>query len=65
MAIQTTNFTIASTGQSFTVPGEWDAAQLVTMYSATISGLAGMDSAVTEEGTTRNVTFRPRTGTKG
>lgn len=65
MAIATTNFTIASTGQSFTIPGEWDAAQLINMYSATISGLAGMESTVQDEGTVRTVTFRPRTGTKG
>lgn len=65
MAIETTNFTVVSTGQSFSVPGSWDAGQIVNMYSATIPGLASMDSSVSEEGSVRTITFRPRTGTKG
>jgi Trk-type K+ transport system membrane component len=65
MAITTTNFSVVSTGQSFSIPGAWDAAALVNMYSSTINGLGSMDSAVTEEGDIRTVTFRPRTGTKG
>lgn len=63
--ITTTNFTVVSTGQTFSVPGEWDAPALVNMYSATVPGLANMDSQVQDEGNVRTVTFRPRTGTKG
>lgn len=65
MAIAETKFDVVSSGQSYTVPGEWSAAQIVSMYSATIAGLGNMDSSVVDEGTVRTITFRPRTGTKG
>lgn len=65
MAITETKFDVVSSGQSYSVPGEWTAAQIVSMYSATISGLGSMDSTVVDEGSVRTITFRPRTGTKG
>lgn len=64
-AITTTTFDVTSTGQEFSVPGDWTAEQIINMYGATIAGLANMDNSSTVEGTTRFITFRPRTGTKG
>ncbi len=63
--ITTTTFDVTSTGQEFSVPGDWTADQIVNMYGATIPGLSSMDSSVNVEGSTRFITFRPRTGTKG
>jgi len=67
MTIANTIMEVVSTGQEFNIPGEWTAAQLVESYSGSVSGLGGMQSAVTTEndGTTRRVVFSPRTGTKG
>lgn len=65
MSVTTTTFDVTSTGQEFSVPGDWSAEQIVNMYGATIPGLSSMDSTVVVEGSTRFITFRPRTGTKG
>jgi hypothetical protein len=60
-----TVFEVVSTGQEFSVPGNWTPEQIVSSYSAHISGLGSMASEVTTEGDTKRIVFRPRTGTKG
>jgi hypothetical protein len=65
VAISTTEFTVTSTGQDFSIPGDWTPAQIVNMYGTTIPGLGNMDSTAEVDGSTRKITFRPKTGTKG
>lgn len=65
MTITETKFDVVSSGQSYSIPGEWTAAQIVNMYSATIPGLSNMESSSVDEGNIRTITFRPKTGTKG
>jgi hypothetical protein len=65
MAIETTIMEIVSTGQEFTIPGDWSPEQLVATYGSNITGLSSMASEVTTEGSTKRIVFRPRTGTKG
>ena len=65
MSITETKFDVVSSGQSYSVPGEWTAAQIMNMYSATIPGLSNMDNTSQDEGSIRTITFRPKTGTKG
>jgi hypothetical protein len=49
MAITETKFDVVSSGQSYSVPGEW----------------TGFESSFVDEGSVRTITFRPKTGTKG
>jgi hypothetical protein len=63
--VRTTVFEVVSTGQEFSVPGDWTAEQIVSSYGAHISGLGSMSSEVTLDGDTKSIVFRPRTGTKG
>lgn len=63
--IKNTVFEVQTTGQEFTIPGDFTADQIVQSYSASIAGLGNMQANVTEEGDTRTIRFSPRTGTKG
>lgn len=69
MAVVSTVMVITATDQTFTIPGDWTPAQLVSSYSASISGLAGYayseSLATGADGDVRTVTFTPRTGNKG
>lgn len=69
MAVTTTNMIITATDQSFAVPGDWSAAQLVANYSSQLPGLANYaytESVATgADGDVRTVTFTPKTGNKG
>lgn len=67
MAVSVTIFEVVSTGQEYSVPGDRTPEQLVAAYSANVPGLSGMQSEVTfeDDGATKRVVFRPRTGTKG
>jgi len=69
MAITSTTMVITSSDQTFSIPGDWSAAQLVASYSASIPGLAGFVPTETVatgvDGDVRTVTFSPRTGNKG
>lgn len=61
-----TNIQIQSTGQEFSIPGDWTPAQIVNQYNASIPGLNSMESTVTDLGDgVKLITFRPKTGTKG
>jgi len=63
--ITTTVLEVVSTGQEFSIPGDYTPEQLVTTYGANVPGLASMQSEVSVSGSTKRVTFRPRTGNKG
>ena len=67
--IVSTEIIIVPTDTSYTVPGDFSAAMIVSNYSANIPGLASMASSETTEvranGTVKIVTFTTRTGTKG
>jgi hypothetical protein len=63
--IKNTVFEVQTTGQEYTIPGDFTADQIVASYAASISGLGNMQATVREEGETRTITFSPRTGTKG
>lgn len=66
MTARVTNIEISSTGQEFSIPGDWTAAQIVTNYGASIQGIGSMESTVSDLGDgVKLIVFRPRTGTKG
>ena len=65
MAIENTLVEIVSTGQEFNVPGDWTREQIVSSFGASVTGIGSMESSEATEGTTKRVTFRPRSGTKG
>jgi hypothetical protein len=65
-----TELIVTTNDTDYQIPGDWTPAQLVTNYSASISGLANMvhESRVEYReglGNVRVVTFKPKTGTKG
>lgn len=61
-----TNIEISSTGQEFSIPGDFTPAQVVANYGASIPGIGGMDSTVSDIGDgVKLIVFRPKTGTKG
>lgn len=64
-AVETTVFEVTTTGQEFTIPGDWTVESIVSTYGPSISGLAGMSNTVSTEGNTKTIRFSPRTGTKG
>ena len=69
MAVVRTVMVITSTDSTYTVPGDWTAAQLVSSYSASIPGLGSFNPtesvATGADGDVRTVTFSPRVGNKG
>lgn len=66
MAVETTVFSVVSTGQEFgPIPGDWSAESIVATYSANIAGLASMQHTESVSGTQKSIVFSPRTGTKG
>lgn len=59
---------IATSDQTYTLPGtHWTTEQVVSTFSASVPGIAGMEVTTTGGGDESDVimTFRPRTGTKG
>lgn len=62
-----TKIIILSTSQEFLLPGNWSAEQIKANYASDIQGITNMTSEESYEdnGTTRVLTFRPRTGNKG
>jgi len=69
MAATRTIFTVTSTDEEFSIPGDLSPETIVANYSSTVSGLRNMtasSSYVTVDGeSVRKITFSPRTGTKG
>ena len=70
MTVVRTQFTVTSTDEEFSVPGDLNAAQIIASYSTQVPALRNM--AHTESvrnvdgvGSVRFITFSPRTGTKG
>ncbi len=54
---------------TYDIPGLWTEAQIRSNYAQQIAGLASMTAVSSDatgaDGTTRTVTFSPRTGQKG
>ena len=70
MSIVRTEFTLSTTDESFAIPGDVSAEQIVTNYATQFPALRTMtntSSVVTVEGVgeVRKIIFSPRTGTKG
>lgn len=70
MAVTTTEFTISTTGESFSVPGDFSSAQIVANYAGDAPAIRNMQA--TERVETRGdgtqirlITFSPRLGNKG
>ena len=65
MAVNTTIFEVISTGQEFSIPGDYSADQIISSYSANVPGLGSMEHTVTVTDGVKRIVFRPRTGAKG
>lgn len=69
MAIVKTIIQAPTLDASYSIPGEWTAAQVSSMYAAQLPGINNMGSTVSEAegpgGTERTITFQPRAGNKG
>ena len=65
MAAQTI-ITISTSGAEYPFPGtHWTPEMVVSSLSSVVSGIGSMQSEVTMNGENKNITFRPRSGTKG
>lgn len=68
-AVTKTLVIIASTDTEYAVPGDYTPAQIQRNYASDIPNIQSMqfeERVVTQEGVTvREITFKPRTGTKG
>jgi hypothetical protein len=69
MAVSKTIVTIASTDTEYQIPGDWSPAQIQRNYANDIPNIGSMqfdERIVTQGGEqVREITFKPRTGTKG
>lgn len=69
MAVVKTIVTIASTDTEYSIPGDWKATDIQRNYANDIPGIGSMqydEREVTLDGErVREITFKPRTGTKG
>lgn len=69
MAVIKTIINVASTDTEYTIPGDWTPEQIKTNYANDIPGIASMQYEVSvinvDGGQAREITFKPRTGTKG
>jgi hypothetical protein len=69
MAVIKTIISVASTDTEYTIPGDWSAEQIKTNYANDIPGIASMQYEEklinVDGGQAREITFKPRTGTKG
>lgn len=69
MAVIKTIINVASTDTEYTIPGDWSADQIKTNYASDIPGIASMQYEerliAVDGGQAREITFKPRTGTKG
>lgn len=68
--ITKTTFIVASTDTEYSIPGSWTAQMIKDSYASQVPGITNMTSEETTEdngdGTsTRVITFKPRTGSKG
>ena len=66
---QTTIIRVPSQDAQYSIPGDYTAAQIQTMYSTQIQGISSMtatsDEATGPNGVVRTITFSPRAGNKG
>lgn len=62
-----TTFHVASTDTEYSIPGNWTAQQIKDSYASQVPGISNMtaEETVSEDGTEKIITFRPRTGSKG
>lgn len=65
MSISATRMVISTSGQTFEIPGDFSAQQLVSMYGASVPGLTELQATTATAGSVRTVTFSPRQGSKG
>lgn len=69
MAVNKTVVIIASTDTEYSIPGDWSAAQIQRNYANDIPNIGSMqydERIYVEDGQeVRELTFKPRTGTKG
>lgn len=69
MAVIKTIISVASTDTEYTIPGDWSAEQIKTNYANDIQGISSMQYEEklinVDGGQAREITFKPRTGTKG
>lgn len=69
MAVIKTIISVASTDTEYTIPGDWTADQIKTNYANDIPGISSMQYEEklinVDGGQAREITFKPRTGTKG
>jgi hypothetical protein len=68
-AVANTIVTIASTDTEYKIPGDWTPASIQRNYANDIPNIGSMqfeERVVIKDGeTVREITFKPRTGTKG
>ena len=69
MTIIKTVIIVSTTGERFSLPGAFTAAQVRANYSDSLTAIATMgdstDETTTAEGGVRTITFAPKTGNKG
>lgn len=67
MSVTKTVFIITTTDTEYTAPGDWTAQQIKDMYASQVQGISTMDATETyeDDGATRVLTFKPKTGNKG
>jgi hypothetical protein len=69
MTVSKTIVTIASTDTEYSIPGDWSPASIQRNYANDIPNIGSMqyeERVVTVDGEqVREITFKPRTGTKG
>ena len=67
MSASNTRVIITSTGEEYNVPGEWTVENVVLQFADSVQGIANLDASteLVDDGDTLEITFSPRTGTKG
>jgi hypothetical protein len=69
MAIVKTIIKVPTLDQQYSIPQEWSASQIQTMYAAHLPSIGSMVATTQDvegtSGTERHITFSPRAGNKG
>lgn len=69
MTVVRTIIRVPSQDAQYSIPGEWTAAQVQSMYATQIPGISTMTSTVEDStgpnGAERTITFAQRSGNKG
>ncbi len=69
MAIVRTIIKVPTTDTQYSIPGDYTASQVQTMYASNIPGISNMtattETATYADGDERIITFQPRSGNKG